>query len=146
MLHFVQRDLLRGHTVNPALHLAEKLERLHRPRANPLGQRRTREDVDQFTDVAVRGVVIVVGVGMGVRGMDQLARAFLATVGEEHVDLGRTDTAPVDRAHFNPDVSEAQTLGDAPNPRFRRTGGNQRAEQHVTADPGCRVEDGKTSI
>ena len=62
--HLVQSDLIRRHTVDTTLRLAEKLERLDRAGANPLRQWRASEDVDQLADVSVRCVVVVVGVGV----------------------------------------------------------------------------------
>ena len=79
--HLVQRDLLRRHAVNLPLGLAEQSERAHRARAHPLGERGAPENLDQLADVAVRGVMVIVGMRVGVRLVDQLAGGFVLAAG-----------------------------------------------------------------
>ena len=47
--------------VDPSLGLSEQLERPHRPLAHPFGERGALHDRDQFADMPVRAVVVVVG-------------------------------------------------------------------------------------
>jgi len=90
--------------------------------------------------------VIVVGMGMGVGRVNQLARRLVAAVREHDVDLRRPDAAAVHLLDVHADVGKAKSKRQTLKPLGRRTGGDERAEQHVAADPGGRVEDGKASI
>jgi hypothetical protein len=90
-------------------------------------------------------VVMIVGVGMGVRLVDEFAGRLLPAVREPDVDLGRLYAAAVYLLDVNSDV-EAQALGQAPQPCHRRASGHKSAQQHVAADARRRVQDGKASI
>jgi hypothetical protein len=91
-------------------------------------------------------VVMVVGMGMGVGRVDQVARRLMAAVSEHDVDLRRPDAAAVHLFDAYTDVGKPESKRQTLKPFGRRTGGDKRAEQHVAADPGGRVEDGKASI
>jgi hypothetical protein len=94
----------------------------------------------------MRRVTMVMGMGMGVGLVDQLARRLLTSVSQNDIDLRCPDTAAVHRCDAHADIRQAQAKGYTLKPFHRRTGGDEGAEYHVAADPGSRVEDGKTSI
>jgi hypothetical protein len=131
--------------VDPALGFAQEPERLHGALTHPVRQGRSLENFDQLADVAMGRVVMIVGVGMGVRLVDEFAGRLLPAVREPDVDLGRLYAAAVYLLDVNSDV-EAQALGQAPQPCHRRASGHKSAQQHVAADARRRVQDGKASI
>jgi len=87
----------------------------------------------------VRSVIVVVMiVGMGVvphLWACQLPRP----VGEDHVDLGRLYPRPVYPGELHPDVRKAQPCRKALQPLRITAGGDQGAEDHISADPRGRV-------
>ena len=94
----------------------------------------------------MRGVVVVVGMRMGVRLVNQRAGRFLAAVRQLDIDLGCPKPAAIHRLDRDPDAGQSESLGYAEQPLRRRARGHQRPEQHVAADSRGRVENGKASI
>ena len=75
-----------------------------------------------------------------------LGRLFMSPVREAYDDLGGPYPAAVYRSDVDGDIRKPQPGREAPQPLGRRAGSQQRAEQHVTADAGDRIQNGKASI
>ena len=69
---------------------------------------------------------MVVGVGMGVGLVDQLAGGFVTAVGKHDIHLGGAEAAAIDLLDVNADVGKPQTIGEAFEPprqkRLQRRG------------------------
>jgi len=65
---------------------------------------------------------------------------------KQDVHLGGADAAALDRLDSNRHLRRTQPGGEPANPLSGRTRGDERPQEHVPADPGGRVNDGKASI
>ena len=158
--HLVEGDLVRRYAVDLRLGLAQQGEGTHRPLTHPTGDRGALDHGDQLADVVMGPVggaaVRVVAVRVVVVGGDghmlilmrrhRLGWRLVRTVPKGHSDLRRPDAAAIYRVHRHGHVGNAQARREAAEPVGRSSGGHQRAEQHVAAHAGGRIEDGKTSI
>ena len=89
---------------------------------------------------------MIVGMRMAVGLMDEVAGCFAPAVGEDDVHLGRAKAAAIDLLDVDPDAGQPQTVGDAFDPSRGRACRDEGAKKHVPADPGSRIQNGKTSI
>jgi hypothetical protein len=103
----------------------------------------------------VRGVVIVEGLRVGVRmrlaragaeAVLDLARAFDPTAGKANVYLDGSDTRPTYATDGDLHSPKAQSRRQALEPRLGCPSRNQGSKEHVAADSGGGVEDGKTAL
>lgn len=147
--HFVEDHLVGGLSMYPPLSFAQQSERLSRPRANPLRQRRPFNHGDEVADapmamvmaavtmlVAVYMTVVVAGVG----------RAFAAASRKRHMHLGGLDAAPFSRLDLNGYFRDAQPSWQSVEPVRRRSHGYQGAQQHVAANPSGRVDQSEATV
>jgi hypothetical protein len=162
--HLVQRHCLRRKPVHLPLGFTQQPDRGNRPVPHPGRERGPFQHCQQLPDVAMRHVTVgmtklVAGnvTGMGVRGgmargvgvgviVQRNAGLLLLPAGQDHVYLEGADAAPIDGVGLNPDVGKAQAGRQALQPLQWSPGRDQRAQQHVTADPRGWVQYGKTSI
>ena len=95
-------------------------------------------------------MVVVVVVGLMrvlmrvVKRLVRLAGTFRASIGETHGDLHRMDRTALGILDPDRDVREPQAGREALQPCPGRTGGNQGAEEHVSADSGGGIDDSET--
>src|SRR5256885_13340172 len=80
------------------------------------------------------------GVSQGV------GRMLLELSGKQHVDLGGLNAAAIHSFDIHPDLAEAESRRQAPQPLRRSTGRDQGSKQHVTADARSRVKNSKTWV
>jgi hypothetical protein len=152
--YLVEWNPVGGQAVDPSLRLAQQLERLHRPLLHPGRQLRPLDNRDQLTYMPVRPVagrmwMILVLTAMEIMvvvGSRDLGRLFVSSVRQQYGDLGGPHPAAVYRSNVDCDVRKPEAGRDAPEPLWRRAGSQQGAEQHVAADAGNRVQNGKASI
>jgi hypothetical protein len=89
--NLVKMDLLRGHTMYPALGLPQQAERFHGALTNPVGEGGALDDVDQLRHVPAVGVSLV----------GRMRRSIIP--GDHEIDLGRLDGAPLNPADAHAD-------------------------------------------
>jgi len=103
----------------------------------------------------VRGVVIVGGLRVGVlvrlaragaEAVLDVARAFDPTAGKANVHLDGPNTRPAYPTDGDLHSAKAQSRRQALQPRLGCPSRNQGSKEHVSADSGGRVEDGKTAL
>ena len=141
----VERHLLGRHAVDPALGFTQQPERPHRALPHPRRHRCPLENVEQLAHVAMRSVVMVVGMRMGMRLVDGFAGRFVTAIGKRDVDFRRPDPAAVHLLDGHMD-GESESLGKSEKPLGRRSSGDEGAEHHVAADAGGGIQNGKPSI
>ena len=73
-----------------------------------------------------------------------LARALRSSVGETHGDLHRMNRTALGILDPDGDIRESQAGRKALQPCPGRTGGNQGAEEHVSANAGGGIDDSET--
>lgn len=147
--HFVEDHLVGRLSMYPPLSFAQQLERLSRPRTDPLRQRRPFNHGDEVADApmamvmtavtmlaAVYVTVVVAGVG----------RAFAAASGKRHIHLGGLDAAPFSWLDLNGYFRDAQPSWQSVEPVWRRSDGYQGAQQHVAANPSGRVDQSEATV
>src|SRR3954449_718668 len=86
----------------------------------------------------VRDVCLGVSQGVG--------RMLLELSGKHHVDLGGLDAAAIHGFDIHPDLAEAESCRQAPQPLRRSTGRDQGSKEHVAADTRSRVKNSKTWV
>ncbi len=91
-------------------------------------------------------VVVVAGGVLVLVRIEGGARQLPLTTGQRHVHLDGADAAAVDGTGLHAHLGEPQAARQALEAVQRSPGREQRAQKHVAADPGGRVENGKTSI
>ncbi|HEU5311467.1 MAG TPA: hypothetical protein VFV24_08440, partial [Candidatus Eisenbacteria bacterium] len=115
-------------------------------RADPFGEWGSRQDLDQLADMAMRSVVVFVGMRMSVRLVNQRTGRFVTAVRKLDIDLGCPKPAAIHRLDRDPDLGQSESLGYAEQPLRRSARGHERPEKHVAADPRGRVQNSKASI
>jgi hypothetical protein len=90
--------------------------------------------------ITIVAVVVVVVRNVGDGGL------FVRSVGQDHGDFRRSNSAPIDWRYIYCDIRKAQALRHGPQPVIGSTGREQRAQKHVTADAGDWVQNGKASV
>ena len=90
--------------------------------------------------VVVRLVAVIVVV------VPRVGRCLPAPIGESHGDLGAGNAAAVRRLDVDRDAVEAQPGGETLQPCRVGPDRDQRAEEHVAAHTGGRVNDREAAI
>ena len=92
--------------------------------------------------VATRVIVLVEVSVAGYR----LRRMLLHLTRQDHVHFGGAYAAANRRGDVDPHLRKPQSRRESAQPFGGRARRDERSEQHVAADPGRRVEYGKTSV
>ena len=147
--NLVQRDLVRRQPVNSPFGFAQQLERTHRPLSHPGRQPGSFHDGDQLADVAM-GPVRVVPL---YDAQASSSAVLMMSRGSSRRPSGRHTSTLVALTPQRSTVEiwtvtsgKPRRVGSDRSHSGRCTRRQERAQQHVAADTGNRIQDGKASI